>query len=444
MNKTPGKSYMLPLDRSNHQNITNGRTPGKVLNKTPGKVMITKTPGKVPPNTAVRKLPMSAIKSHSFVTPSKATKSIFTSVRRTEVLPRTNLYSDTKTPNHHIPKQSMGPIDETTFSLMNCSTSTELESPFTIPAPPPPTATNVIRQQQPMSFSPLMRQIESTIDNKMKTFFTSMQNLTSIPNETFQITNTGAVPKVVQNDPSNNTIASETIVLDDSSFDLNDTVRTFEAPACSTVIRSRVTVIPKENKVDKEIKKRKLTNSMLSRTTVDVFAVPLPPKRRIDHLSSSVVNETTDNSFYNNSVTQCPPVRRSNRISMMVTQANETILNQSKIREKSPKAVKREPRTKIKNEVVGSYFNHKGNASAKKVSKDSHKKAILDVINTSSFKELQKLPTIGMKTAYQIVAYRSVNGKFKKIDDIKNVPMMVGKRWTNFLTSNMLEPAKKN
>lgn len=149
MNKTPGKSYMLPLDRSNHQNITNGRTPGKVLNKTPGKAMITKTPGKVPPNTAVRKLPMSAIKSHSFVTPSKATKSIYTSVRRTEVLPRTNLYSDTKTPNH-IPKQSMGPIDETTFSLMNCSTSTELESPFTIPAPPPPTATNVIRQQQPM------------------------------------------------------------------------------------------------------------------------------------------------------------------------------------------------------------------------------------------------------------------------------------------------------
>ena len=150
MNKTPAKSYMLPLDRSNHQNITNGRTPGKLLSKTPGKAIITKTPGKAPPNTAVRKLPISAIKSHSFVTPSKARKSIYT-VRRTEILPRTpSLLSDTKTPNHHIPKQSMGPIDEITFSLMNCSTSTELESPFTIPAPPPPTAINVIRQQQPM------------------------------------------------------------------------------------------------------------------------------------------------------------------------------------------------------------------------------------------------------------------------------------------------------
>lgn len=148
---------MIPLDRSNVHNITNGRTPGKSLTKTPGKAIlskvITKTPGRVPPNTAVRKLPMSAIKSHSFVTPSKVPKSIYTSVRRTEVLPRTNLYADTtKTPNHQFPKQSMGPIDETTFSLMNCSTSTELESPFTVPGPPqppPPTAVTIV-QQQPM------------------------------------------------------------------------------------------------------------------------------------------------------------------------------------------------------------------------------------------------------------------------------------------------------
>lgn len=158
MNKTPAKSYMMPLDRSNVQNITNGRTPGKALNKTPGKAIlskvISKTPGRVPPNTAVRKLPMSAIKSHSFVTPSKVSKSIYTSVRRTEVLQRTNLYADTtKTPNHQFPKQSMGPIDETTFSLMNCSTSTELESPSTVPAPPPPTALPTavtVQQQQPM------------------------------------------------------------------------------------------------------------------------------------------------------------------------------------------------------------------------------------------------------------------------------------------------------
>lgn len=280
-----------------------------------------------------------------------------------------------------------------------------------------------------------MRKIESTIDEKMKTFFTSMQNLTSIPNETFQIQNTGAVPKVVENDPSNYTVASETVVLDDSSFDFNDTVRTFDAPACSTVVRSRVTVLPKEEKVDKETKKRKLTNSMLSRTTVDVFAVPLPPKRRITQLSSSVLNEATDNSFYNSSVTQCLPVRRSNRISIMAT-AHEAALRETTIHEAPQakrKAVKREPKLKIKNEVVASYFEHKGNTSAKKVSKGSHKEAILDVINTGSFKELQKLPTIGLKTAYQIVAYRSVNGKFKKIEDIKNVPMMVGKRWTNFL-----------
>ena len=294
-----------------------------------------------------------------------------------------------------------------------------------------------------------MRKIESTIDNKMKTFFSSMQNLTAIHNETYQIPSKEVVQKVAKNGASKDVVASETIVLDDSSFDLNGTVKTFEAPACSTVIRSRVTVLPSEEKVDKEIKKRKMMSSMLSRTTVDVFAIPAPPKRRIDQLLSTSFNETTDNSFYNSSVIQCPPVRRSNRISVMAL-ARETTLRETTLREASQpqpelngtrtherkiktKAVKREPKQKIKNEVVASYFDTKRNATAKKVTKVSHKKAILDVMNTGSFQELQNLPTIGLKTAYQIVAYRCVHGKFNKIDDIKNVPMFVGKKWDKFL-----------
>lgn len=279
-----------------------------------------------------------------------------------------------------------------------------------------------------------MRKIENIFDNKMKTYFSSMQNLTAIPNETFKIA-TEAVKKVIADD----VIASETIVLDDSSFELDDTVRTFNAPTCSTVIRPRVTVPPNDKKAENEAKKRKLTNCMLSRTTVDVFAVPLPPKRRIDQMASSCFNETTDNSFYNSSVIQCPPVRRSNRISAMAT-ARETTLREAALAEAEAnvtikrKPVKREIKPKVKNQVIASYFDNKFNATTKKVTKVNHKKAILDVINTSSMRELQNLPTIGPKSAYQIVAYRHVHGEFKKFDDIKKVPMIgTGKKWDNFL-----------
>lgn len=156
MNKTPAKSYMLPLDRSYCQNITNGRTPGIFLNKTPGKAVITKmpikglnkTPAKAPPNTAIKN--QFDIKSQSFITPSKARKSIYSSVRRTDILPRINHLDDTKTTNHHISKQSMLPVDETTFSLMNCSTSTELESPFIITVSQPIAKIVQQQQQQPM------------------------------------------------------------------------------------------------------------------------------------------------------------------------------------------------------------------------------------------------------------------------------------------------------
>ncbi|CAO1394924.1 unnamed protein product [Diamesa serratosioi] len=437
MNKTPGKSYMLPLERSISHNITNGRTPGKALNKTPGKGIIVKmplkglnkTPAKAPPNTAVKKLPISAIKSQSFITPSKANKSIFTSVRRTDILPRINHFADTKTPNHQLPKQSMGLVDDTTFSLMNCSTSTELESTFNIPgALPLPTAKIISQQQQPMSFSPLMRKIESTIDEKMKSFFTSMQNFTAVANETVQI---------AKKDEVNKDVEIETLILDDSSFDVDDTVRMFEAPSCSTVIRPRVTQIAKQEKVDPVVKKCKLTSSMLSRTTVDVFAVPLPPKRR--NVESSV-HKTNDNSSI---FLERPPVRRSNRISMMTSLRETTLLeasvNQTQLNVTTNQRKKREPKQKVKNEVVASYFGGKSNVPAVKVTKESHQKAILDVFNTGTFKELQNLPTIGLKSAYQIVSYRCLNGKFKTIEDIKKVPIMVGKKWDKFLNSNMLQ-----
>lgn len=67
-------------------------------------------------------------------------------------------------------------------------------------------------------------------------------------------------------------------------------------------------------------------------------------------------------------------------------------------------------------------------------SKADHNKFILDILNTRTHKELKQLPMVGVKTAFQIVTYRSVKGKFKKIDELKNLVAFQGtKTWEKFL-----------
>lgn len=71
--------------------------------------------------------------------------------------------------------------------------------------------------------------------------------------------------------------------------------------------------------------------------------------------------------------------------------------------------------------------------SPKNLKKPDLKKAIVKLMNTGKFSELQLLPTIGKKTAYQIISYRSMNGKFTSFDDLKRLPAFKGKMWQKFL-----------
>lgn len=52
-------------------------------------------------------------------------------------------------------------------------------------------------------------------------------------------------------------------------------------------------------------------------------------------------------------------------------------------------------------------------------------------INTASQTELETLNGIGPSTALKIINYRSENGNFKKIDDIKNVPGIGDSKFEN-------------
>ena len=86
--------------------------------------------------------------------------------------------------------------------------------------------------------------------------------------------------------------------------------------------------------------------------------------------------------------------------------------------------------------IIAEYFSKQDQPSAKglKSKKEKvcgHKSSVLDLINRGSIKELQILPTVGLKTAYSIVTHRTIHGKFKKLDDLAKL-FLGGKKWQKF------------
>lgn len=80
-------------------------------------------------------------------------------------------------------------------------------------------------------------------------------------------------------------------------------------------------------------------------------------------------------------------------------------------------------------EAIPSFFNR---SPTHKFNKVEHKKEILELLNTGTYRQLSLLPKVGPKTAVQIITCRSMK-KFKTIDDVQRVPTMKGKIWKNFL-----------
>ncbi|TMW53990.1 hypothetical protein DOY81_000922 [Sarcophaga bullata] len=67
-----------------------------------------------------------------------------------------------------------------------------------------------------------------------------------------------------------------------------------------------------------------------------------------------------------------------------------------------------------------------------------HRKDVLDLLNKGSMKDIQILPQIGPKTAYQIITQRTLKGKFKSFAQIEKLPIWRGNGWERFAQANML------
>lgn len=152
-------------------------------------------------------------------------------------------------------------------------------------------------------------------------------------------------------------------------------------------------------------------------------------KRRLDHTDIFEVNETVLNI----------PKRRTNRrltsvnaMSPMSTVARRQSVRITKPVDRYSSQFMLPPKSKAKRDVIPSYFN-----GSKTITKGDHKKYILEIMNKGTFKELQILPTIGQKTAFQVMSYRAVNGRFESINDLKNVSAFKGKTYEKFVKVNI-------
>lgn len=81
------------------------------------------------------------------------------------------------------------------------------------------------------------------------------------------------------------------------------------------------------------------------------------------------------------------------------------VLKASTTLKKSNKSSK--SNNKSNNTIIDGYCNGSSSANTK-TSVSKHRKAVLDLLNKGSMKELQFLPQVGQKTAYQIVTQRYV------------------------------------
>lgn len=388
--RTPLKPYMQPLSRNG--TLNNTYASGQ-------KVMGT-----------IKKQPMPR---NPFLSTAKKTP-----MRRTDAPLRTaDITTDTASNNN-------------TFSILNCSTSTEIDRPI---------ATRLDMGHSPVlqsnitlpSFSPFMRQIEKTIDDKLTFFMKNFESNATMQSMHMPMEFKKNLMAAVASGLGANADDDSVMVswkIQSPSMSLNSFLKqidsTFEVrkdlPATSTVVKN-MTSRPAQNR---RMYRTNLMTTELEITSIrDETSVRRTSLRKIatadttfEVVSSEVSRDTT--------VVQraSPNLRRSTRISEVQHRRFSCFVQE----------VGSKRKRQVKNEAIAFL------TSPKNLKKPDLKKAIVKLMNTGKFNDLKLLPSIGAKTAYQIISYRSLHGKFSSFDDLKNLPALKGKKWQKFLEVSWL------
>ncbi|XP_063707915.1 kinesin-like protein Nod [Culicoides brevitarsis] len=173
-------------------------------------------------------------------------------------------------------------------------------------------------------------------------------------------------------------------------------------------------------------------------------AAPAPAAQQIVHLDETNAENgfiapsdvTRRASRRRTNVPSDVPLRRSARLSSVPRPAMLAPPSPPKQRNRS--LSRRREVAPTKNKQIASYFKSRESIDPK-VAKSKHIAAVFELMNTGSIKELQVLPKIGHKTAYQIVTTRIMKGRYKTLKDIGKLPIWRGKQWEAFLEANHLK-----
>lgn len=158
-------------------------------------------------------------------------------------------------------------------------------------------------------------------------------------------------------------------------------------------------------------------------TPIQEKSTPVPNMRRSTRISLNSARITGEQKSL-----EQPQLRRSRRISIMAERAPLADISVPNVQREKPKSRKSTLHEHFEKMTIGSNEN----------AKSSHMDFVLNILNRGTLKDLQMLPMIGSKTAYQIYTYRLTNGAFEKIESLKYMPFWSEKTYQRFIKQNNL------
>lgn len=152
------------------------------------------------------------------------------------------------------------------------------------------------------------------------------------------------------------------------------------------------------------------------------------------------LHENTAQEVVSNGQGNRTAVRRSRRVQELNESKLQLKLVEEAVKQPEVKRKSRKNPSFVRNPYLASYFRlstqlespeeevggcvkeeteqKKRGGRKQKVTKNSHADEVLKILNGGNLKELQILPQVGLKTAYQIMTYRATKGKFKSFKDL--------------------------